>query len=239
MRTVDTLADSFDTRLIAFCFDHPVLFRRQIFPGYKAHPGRTHGDDPEMVKEKNRVREMIDGLWKQMCRVDVDNVFRSPGMESDDLMAKIARTYSSQRDTFLILVSSDQDLYQCLSERVILQGLQGKSVTAASFRNKYHILPEAWARVKAMAGCKTDGIKGIKGIGEVSALKHIRGDVAFKGTKAYRNIISVDGQEVIKRNRELVELPGRGCPQVQLVPEWSEKKWEELAVRLRIRKERR
>ena len=241
MRMVTSLRISFQTDLVAFCFDHPVLFRRQIFPNYKAHLGRN-GDNPEISQEKERVRRVIDNVWKQLRSAGFINTFRSSGMESDDLMAKITYTYSGPREDlrsgpFIVLESSDKDLYQCLSERVILHGSSG-TMTSESFFKTYRIPCRAWARMKAIAGCKTDGVPGIPGIGETTALKYIRGEMR-SGSK-YNKIRSTSGQKIIRRNRELVELPLTLCPEVRLDDrDWSEKKWEDLADRLRIKKERR
>jgi len=240
MRTVTSLRTSFQTDHLAFCFDSPVLFRRQIFPKYKAY--RRGETDSEVIQDKIRVRRVIDELWKQLGRAGFVNVFRSPGMESDDLMAKIAFTYDGLREgpdgdekLFLVLVSSDKDLYQCLSERVILH--MSGTMTKRAFENLYEIPPRAWARVKAIAGCKTDGVPGIPGIGENTALKYIRGQIS-SGAKLNK-IRSPEGRNIIQRNRQLVELPAEGCPKIKLYDrDWSEDKWIRLAKKLKIKEGR-
>lgn len=63
--------------------------------------------------------------------------------------------------------------------------------------------------VKAIAGCKTDEVPGVERVGEVTAIKFIKGELK-DSTKAYLNIIN--SYPIIERNTRLVVLPFLGTP---------------------------
>ena len=69
--------------------------------------------------------------------------------------------------------------------------------------------------VKALAGCGSDEVPGIKGIGEITACKYLKNQLK-ETTAAYKKI--VDGkEEATKRNIPLVKLPFDGTPVCKLV----------------------
>ncbi len=63
--------------------------------------------------------------------------------------------------------------------------------------------------VKALAGDVSDNIPGIKGVGEKTAIKFIRGELKEKA-KVYAKIVSPKGQHTIARNTILMGLPWEG-----------------------------
>ena len=74
--------------------------------------------------------------------------------------------------------------------------------------HEYGIRPNNWNAVKAIAGCSSDNIPGVKGIGEKTAIKFING--ALKQTsKAYIAINEHIGLRL--KNNQLVTLPFAGC----------------------------
>ena len=63
---------------------------------------------------------------------------------------------------------------------------------------KYRIKPFEWHKVKAIAGCSSDNVKGVAGVGEITAIKYLKGELK-KESKAHQNIINKleIGNEVI------------------------------------------
>lgn len=92
--------------------------------------------------------------------------------------------------------------------------------------------------VKAMSGCDSDGVPGIPGVGEVTAVKFIRKELS-KTSAIYKTIMSPESAEVVCRNRRLVELPYEAVPTP--TPEWdlsekiSIKGWNHVCERLGIK----
>jgi len=72
------------------------------------------------------------------------------------------------------------------------------------FIDQYGISPFQWKDVKAIAGCKSDEVPGIKGVGEKTAIKFILKQL--KGKK-YDLITSEESKKIIERNKKLVYLP--------------------------------
>jgi 5'-3' exonuclease len=61
-----------------------------------------------------------------------------------------------------------------------------------------------WAVVRAIAGCTTDGIPGIPGIGAASAVKYLNG---YASDKIVDKICLPENQVLLQRNLKLVTLP--------------------------------
>jgi len=82
-------------------------------------------------------------------------------------------------------------------------------LTLQGFYKRYKILPEQWCLFKCLAGCASDNIKGIPKVGIATAVKYIQNKLK-PNLQAYKNIISEEGQKIIKFNMRLVKLPLEG-----------------------------
>jgi 5'-3' exonuclease len=88
--------------------------------------------------------------------------------------------------------------------------------------------------VKALAGCSTDGVPGIKGIGETTAVKWFRSQLKPESV-AYRKI-NTEGIDIHNRNIQLVRLPFAGTEAFKLrEDETSFERWKTLADKLGMR----
>ena len=104
------------------------------------------------------------------------------------------------------MVTADGDLYQCISEAVAWWDPGRDSMLGPSgFMKKKGLAPEAWARAKALMGCHSDNVKGISGIGEITAVKYLTG-LPIPDKKRIA-IECAEGQTIFQRNLSLVELP--------------------------------
>ncbi len=164
--------------------------------------------------------------------IGYQNIFSLSGYESDDLMATLAN--HAPHDERVILITGDSDLYQCLRhDSVSLYSPQKKKLlTERWFRATYDIAPAQWALVKAIAGCSSDNVKGIRGVGEATALKYVQGKLP-QDSKAYKSIRCSTGCDTVRRNRALVELPFSDCPIPLLVKDaFSRKSWQRVCGKL-------
>jgi 5'-3' exonuclease len=133
------------------------------------------------------------------------------GFEADDLIAQITKTYHDQK---IVIISTDEDLYQLLSENVSMYSIKKKQLyTEHNLWKDHRIIPKEWGEVKAIAGCTTDCIPGIEHVGEVTACKYITKKLPVS-QKTYKAI--KDGKSIIERNRKLVVLPLEGTPSINL-----------------------
>ena len=234
LKSIQTFKDEFGTDRIAFCFEHPHLFRRDIYPGYKRRRHRRQ-QTSEQKKAHDELTVQIDELrLRHLPKLGFKNIFYAHGFEADDLLAAIAHSLKNQRETDVVLVTADSDLYQCLAPNVMIYSPQKQKLfTEKWFINHYGFRPRKWAMLKAITGCKGDEVPGISGIGEVTAVKIVRGELppdwwAYQAVKA--------AEQLIKRNLSLVKLPFKPCP----VPTLQEDKvdreaWKELCKLLGMR----
>jgi len=225
LRDVASLLERFSTNRIAFCFDYGKPNRKLLYPDYKAN--RDTGTEEEQ-KARQMVRKQVKLLREDYLKqIGFKNILYQEGFEADDVIAKVI-VDRPKRD--FIIVSSDQDLYQLIGKYVkVYSPKKQELITEESFRKKFGCGPGVWAQVKAMAGCSTDNIKGIPGVGEKTAIKFICG--ALNKGKTFDKIIL--GNKTTRRNISLVTLPYPGIePFVLLKDSVSPEGWQSLVSRL-------
>jgi DNA polymerase-1 len=206
LRDVLGLQERFRTNRLAFCFDCGLPIRYDSHKGYKQ---ARRDKDHEGTQEDRQVRiDLYDQLnmmrLHYLRQIGYRNIFWQERYEADDVIASIV--YDTYPHKFVI-VSSDKDLYQLLSKRTsIWHPTKGERVTSTDFYNRYGISPSLWSYVKAIAGCITDSIPGVYGVGDKTAIKYIRGELP-KSSDKYRSIKEFLKNGNANRNIELTELP--------------------------------
>jgi len=164
-----------NTNVTVFACDSNPKYsvRKKLYPAYK---------EKRNTKEKSKEDQELDALaFPQFTTVEkhilpgigYNNIFSTKGLEADDIIGRICKTYANCE---IVIVTTDQDMYQCLSDTIcILNPRNMQYFTKAKFIKKYGIIPKMWKRVKALSGCSSDGVKGVPGVGEATALKYIKG----------------------------------------------------------------
>lgn len=207
---------------IAFCWDSRQSHRRRIFPGYK---GDRKQKDPSLVEsftQFNAIRDVV------LPRLGFANNFLQTGFEADDLIASLCRFSGPEEDQHYYILSSDNDLYQLLTASISMyKPMKGGSIyTRQDFFDEYRIDPLFWSAVKAIAGCTTDCVPGIDGVGVKTAVKHI-----LEGG-LHKKIDTKEGRAIVERNKPLVVLPFNGTPKYHLdwehLPSYAE--WLEVCT---------
>lgn len=208
LREVVHLQDLFLTDRVVFCFDCGRSLRSIHLPTYKGNR--------EQTEARIELRKQIQILRRQyLFEIGFQNVIYEKGYEADDIIASLCMTIPDQDQ--IIIVSADKDLFQLLSQRVSLYNPSKKAtVTAASFSIEYGVDPIQWVDVKAIAGCNTDNIRGIEGVGEITAAKFINGRLKAD-SKAFQKIVA--GNKTWRSNRILVKLPYPGLEKLKLSKE--------------------
>lgn len=213
LQEVRRLAERFGTADAAFCFDGPPLLRKKLHPGYKQRPPLPPEEKTARQLLANRLDELHD---LTLPGLGCGNVFWAKGYEADDLIASAVGSLPSA-DT-AIIVSSDQDLWQLLRpERVVCYNPHSKTtMTAETFRSAWGLDPEDWPVVKALAGCASDKVPGLAGVGEKTAARWLRGEI--KPGKLRERLQELTGRTVAA-NLPLVLLPFADCPAITLRPD--------------------
>jgi DNA polymerase-1 len=197
-------------RLI-WCFDTPSTLRKEIFPAYKIKRA-TDLEDVEVVQARNDLHEQLNLLRDSyLPAMGYRNIFWRDGYEADDVIASVCKASKNK----VVIVSSDSDLFQLLEQgRVLVHPPKGLPITEESFIEKYGISPKQWVEVKAIAGCSSDGVIGVKGVGEKTAIKYLRREL--KRTSKLYIKIEENWHELIDMNRILVCLPFLGIGKFDL-----------------------
>ncbi len=210
LRDVVHFRGKFRADSCVFCFDQGRSLREKEYPFYKANRRKDQGDwsanYQERVKELAAVKEQLFDLQLILPAVGFKNMFHQQGYEADDLIASACLDSLPEGDEAVIL-GSDRDMLQLLSGQVSIWNYRSH-VTLQSFWQEWKLEPKHWIDVKALAGCSSDGIKGIKGVGEITAARFIKGEL--KSGKTLDRIASEEGHVIWDRNRKLVELPWPG-----------------------------
>lgn len=204
LKSVQYLTEQFATPHVVFCFDHGKGHRETIFPGYKSarRDRKLSEDETEQIADMRRQVENIKTKVLKDC--GFANVFYQEGYEADDVCAAVVEQL---RGDDLVLVSADRDLLQLLDGNVCLWDPTRKHChTDKLFRADYGIDPDQWRRVKAIAGCSTDSVPGVRGVGESTAATFLRGELGEDSVK-YQKIAEFLDTPQYQVNLSLVSLP--------------------------------
>lgn len=199
-------AERFETDAFAFAWDSRKSYRTMLYPEYK-YKRRTEEKTLEEKAFDNLSYAQFQRLRREvMPALGFKNNYIQTGLEADDIIASLVKTYPES-----IIISRDNDLWQLISSETSQFDFQSKKMmTFHTFQEKYYNLaPCFWRRVKAIAGCTTDNVVGIEGVGSKTAAKYVLA-LLPKHYKAFKDIESPAGQEIIKRNEPLVHLPFKG-----------------------------
>ena len=150
----------------AVCFDSPggCARRKALLPTYKAN--RKKPDDA-LISQLNLARSLVQEMGFPIVAQE--------GIEADDLMAFIAQS-AAKENIPSVLVTSDKDVYQFLSDKISIwpsggkDGFKGPEAAVDKFGVQTNFLPDYFAIV----GDASDNIPGIMGVGPKSAVELIK-----------------------------------------------------------------
>lgn len=140
-------------------------FRHEIYSEYKANR--------KPLADELRIQLPI---LQELLKFLGYNVILRSGVEADDVAASIARLLQHNGHE-VILLSSDKDLLQLVGTgvkmmRPVKNGISGAEMYDAKlFVKEFGFSPSSMADYLALTGDKSDNVKGIAGIGEISAKK--------------------------------------------------------------------
>ena len=162
-------------------------WRVDLIPSYKAHRVVAETDDGVDVEETP------DPLTRQVPIIeDVLHALRIPIVgadhaEADDVIGTLATTAAGPVD----VVTGDRDLFQLVSDERdvrVLYTARGvgklEVVTDATIVGKYGVLPEQYVDFAVMRGDSSDGLPGVKGIGDKTAATLLRAYGDLDGIRA-------------------------------------------------------
>lgn len=202
--TVVNLRERFDSDSFVFCFDRGKLKRCDLLPTYKTREGK----DPEHEEARRMAKDLMRRLRVSILPgLGFENLLSQQGYEADDIIASVVMDLPKDDDA--VIVSTDGDLLQLLGENVIIYNPNKQLITNEdSFKQKWNLDPSQWAVVKAMAGCHSDNIQGIRGVGEKTAAQYLNGTLQKYSARWFK--IHEANKEEINFRLGLVKLPFEG-----------------------------
>jgi len=230
-RDIRNLQELHMTDQVIFCFDGGSDKRQRIDPRYKDNRRKELTEEEKAIQRS--LRQQIYRLRKQyLPSIGFNNIVWQEGYEADDHIAEVC--CQLPKGGLAIIVSSDADLYQLLADdRVMIWNpKKERAITAHSFRTEYGISPSMWADVKALGGCPGDGVRGVQGVGEKTAIKFLTGQLKDH-LQSFKKIVADNNRW--RKNLELVRLPFPGTQRFVLYEdEVTDKKWNKVLESLGI-----
>jgi 5'-3' exonuclease len=205
LNTIFRIAMKFKTNKFVFVWDSRKSVRKKIEKTYKEHRKKdVTSEDKMLFRQFSDIRQIV------LDKFGFRNSVIETGYESDDLIASIVMNSSGNK---FIVVTTDSDLYQLLDYCDIYNPIKKKVITKETFKEEHHIDPDKWAMVKAIAGCNSDNVRGVQGIGEKTAIRYLKEELNIK-SKVIKKIESPEGQTKIIKNMGLVSLPIEGTKKI-------------------------
>jgi DNA polymerase-1 len=188
--------------------------RHEIYPEYKANRLKTPEDLSAQIPV---VDEMIDALGVRRLSV--------AGAEADDIIGTLSRR-AEERGMDVVIVSSDKDMYQLVSQRVkVRDGLKEHTVGEAQVEAVFGVPPGKVADLLALAGDPSDNVPGVPGIGEKTASELIRDFGSLDAVLAHPERLKGARREKIEKGADAARLALRLVTIDRNIPireDWSE-----------------
>lgn len=175
------LIDETNPEYFGVCWDiSRNTFRRQLYPSYKAHRKET---PHQLSSQFGLMQEVLEQMGIPQFKLD--------NYEADDLLGTISKRFSGEYKVYII--TKDRDALQLIDEHTTvwldtkqsskmlleIEELDNESKYAPmgyfpfsleAFRTIYGLEPIQLTDLKGMTGDTSDGIPGIEGIGEKTAI---------------------------------------------------------------------
>lgn len=148
---------------MAVAFDIGKNFRKEKYDFYKE--GRIE-TPKELKQQMPEARNVLDAMGIKH--------FELEPYEADDIIGTIAKMTEEDADFVSLIISSDKDLLQLISNETEVKLLKQTGFIRYNydtFVNDYGIEPIKMIDLKALMGDVSDNIPGVKGVGEKTALK--------------------------------------------------------------------
>ena len=164
-----------------------IAFQQKVLSYSRQMKNKDEENDDEIFE---REKGIINAILEELCirQYEFENV------EGDDIIAYYVK--NKKPNEKVVIVSSDKDLTQLISDTVIVYNPRLKDfITKDNSVDKIGITHENVVLEKILCGDSSDNIKGVKGMGETTLLK------LFPQIKNEKT----DLKAIIERSKELLE----------------------------------
>ena len=215
IRTVESLAKSYNAGTIVILAAGGSTFRKEIYPEYKANRTEKYADQTELEKKEfEMVLAEFNSTLTELKNKDYP-VFNFRGVEADDIAAYIVK----HRDKFgydeCWLISSDKDWDLLIDEHTSrFSTVTRKETTVGNWDEHYDFEIEDYITFKCLVGDKGDNVPGVPGVGPKRAVAlmqqygtifDIYDALPLEGRYKYIQSVNDTGEQLLT-NVELMDL---------------------------------
>mgnify|MGYP003112035228 FL=1 len=215
VRTVESLAKSYNCGNIVVLADGGSTYRKSIYPEYKANRKDRYAEQTE--EEKKEFEQFMGEFSNTFSQLEKRGhlTIKQKGLEADDLAAWIVGKRKEFGIDEIWLISSDKDWDLLISDDVSrFSTVTRKETTVHNWDEHYSFDKEYFLTFKCLAGDTGDNIPGIAGVGPKRAAQLIEqyGDLfdiynACPIDSRYKYIQSLnDSADRLLLNAELMDL---------------------------------
>jgi DNA polymerase-1 len=229
IKNVHSLVEKFQPERVIVCWDTATsaLWRRKIYPDYKMNRRKNSGQEDEEEAAKREDFERQNDLlqlalaWLPVYQIVVDE------LEADDIMYLLTQKVLKGQDN--IVVSTDKDLLQLIDEKtsiwspikeVMITHLSNLhmseefGVKTNTFKAYMGFEIDKFIDFKVLQGDKSDGIAGIQGIGEKTAIQLLEKYSSINGmfenaeelSKSKRTVKIIENEELIQDLTSIMDI---------------------------------
>ena len=171
VRTVESLAKSYNAGNIIITADGGSSYRKEIFPEYKANRKEKYAEQTPQ-EEKEFAMFMAEFSNTLTLLKEKYPVFQFKGVEADDIAAYISMNLDKYGLDDCWMVSSDKDWDLLINDRVSrFSTVTRKETTVHNWDEHYDFEIPDYITFKCLTGDKGDNVPGIPGIGPKRAVQ--------------------------------------------------------------------
>ena len=215
VRTVESLAKSYDCGNIVVLADGGSTYRKRLSPDYKANRSDKYAE--QTAQEKAEFAQFMGEFKNAFSQLEKRGhlTIRQDGLEADDLAAWIVGKKAEFGIDQIWMVSSDRDWDLLIQDGVSrFSTVTRKEITLDNWEDHYDVEPSMYLTQKCLAGDTGDNVPGIAGIGPKRAIALIEqyGDLfdiynACPISSKYKFIQSLnENADRLLLNAELMDL---------------------------------
>ena len=174
VRTVESLAKSYNCGNMIILADGGSTYRKNIYPEYKGN--RKDKYDTQTETEKKEFEQFLGEFANAFKKLKSKGykVIKNKGLEADDLAAWIVGKKEEFGIGDIWLISSDKDWDLLIKDGVSrFSTVTRKEITIDNWEEHYDVEPDKYLTLKCLAGDTGDNIPGIAGIGPKRAVSLI------------------------------------------------------------------
>ena len=174
VRTVESLAKSYDCGNIVVLADGGSTYRKKLSPDYKANRSEKYAE--QTAQEKAEFAQFMGEFKNAFSQLEKRGhlTIRQDGLEADDLAAWIVGKKAEFGIGQIWMVSSDRDWDLLIQDGVSrFSTVTRKEITIDNWDDHYDVEPSMYLTQKCLAGDTGDNVPGIAGIGPKRAVSLI------------------------------------------------------------------